>query len=81
MTRTLVLLAAAVLAFDGAAVVALGVLTHRPIFMAVGLVLVVAAVATLLSWGRHRARLDEIRRDREELREQRHSLDRFIERH
>ena len=81
MTRTLVLLAAAVLAFDGAAVIALGVLSHRPLFVAVGLVLAIAAIATLLSWGRHRARLDEIRRESQDLRDERQSLDRFIGRH
>ena len=80
MTRAIVLFAAAVLAFDGVAVIALGVLTHRPLFMVMGGVMTAAAVATLWSWGRHRARLDEITRDAEDLKDEIRSLDNFIQR-
>ena len=80
MTRAIVLFAAAILAFDGVAVVVLGVLAHRPLFMVMGAVMTAAAVATLWSWGRHRARLDEIRRDADHLKDELRSLDNFIQR-
>jgi hypothetical protein len=80
MTRALVLFAAALLAFDGVAVVVLGVLTHRPLFVAMGVIISAAAVITLISWHRHRARLDDIAREQENLREELRSLDTFIRR-
>ena len=80
MTRAIVLFAAAILAFDGVAVVVLGVLAHRPLFMAMGAVMTAAAVATLWSWSRHRARLDEIKRDAQNLKDELRSLDNFIQR-
>ena len=80
MTRAIVLFAAAILAFDGVAVVVLGVLAHRPLFVAMGVVMTVAAVATLWSWSRHRARLAEIRRDADNLKDELRSLDHFIQR-
>jgi hypothetical protein len=80
MTRAIVLFAAAILAFDGVAVVVLGVLAHRPLFMVMGAVMTAAAVATLWSWNRHRARLNEIRRDADNLKDELRSLDNFIQR-
>ena len=80
MTRAIVLFAAAILAFDGVAVIVLGVLAHRPLFMVMGVVMTAAAVGTLWSWGRHRARLDEIRRDADNLKDELRSLDNFIQR-
>ena len=80
MTRAIVLFAAAILAFDGVAVVVLGVLAHRPLFMAMGAVMTASAVATLWSWTRHRARLDQIKRDADSLKDELRSLDNFIQR-
>lgn len=80
MTRAIVLFAAAILAFDGVAVIVLGVLAHRPLFIVMGVVISAAAVVTLVSWRRHRARLEEIRREHADLREELHSLDNFIQR-
>ena len=74
MTRAIVLFAAAILAFDGVAVIVLGVLAHRPLFTAA------AAIATLWSWTRHRARLDQIKRDTDNLKDELRSLDNFIQR-
>jgi Flp pilus assembly protein TadB len=75
-----VLFAASILAFDGVAVVVLGVLAHRPLFMVMGVVMAAAAIATLWSWTRHRARLDQIKRDAEHLKDELRSLDNFIQR-
>jgi Flp pilus assembly protein TadB len=80
MTRAIVLFAAAILAFDGVAVIVLGILTHRPLFMIMGVVMAAAAVATIWSWTRHRARLDEIKRDADHLKDELRSLDNFIQR-
>lgn len=74
------LFAAAVLAFDGVAVIALGILAQRPLFMVMGAIMVVAAVLTLWSWSRHQARLTEIRRDADSLKDELRSLDNFIQR-
>jgi membrane protein implicated in regulation of membrane protease activity len=80
MTRAIVLFAAAILAFDGVAVIVLGVLAHRPLFTVMGAVMAAAAVATLWSWTRYRARLDEIGRDADQLKDELRSLDNFIQR-
>ena len=74
------LFAAAILAFDGVAVIVLGVLAHRALFMVMGAVMASAAVATLWSWTRHRARLDEIKREADNLKAELRSLDNFIQR-
>ena len=46
----IVLFAAAILAFDGVAVIVLGILAHRVLFTLMGVVMTAAAVATLWSW-------------------------------
>lgn len=76
----MVLFASAILAFDGVAVIVLGVLTHRPLFIVMGVVVSAAALATLVSWRRHRVRLEEIRREHGDLKDELRSLDNFIER-
>ena len=80
MTRAVVLFAAAILAFDGVAVIVLGVMAHRPLFIAMGSIITVAAVGTLVSWSRHRARLAEITREHGNLKDELRSLDDFIQR-
>ena len=62
--------AAVILGFDGAVLVALGVWASRPLLVAVGLALGVAAVLVLVSWRAQRRRLDEIRSARRELRDE-----------
>ena len=76
----MVLFASAILAFDGVAVIVLGVLAHRPLFVVMGLVVSAAAVVTLVSWSRHQARLEQIRREHDDLKDELHSLDNFIQR-
>jgi cell division protein FtsL len=80
MTRALVLFASAILAFDGVAVIVLGVLAHRPLFVVMGIVVSAAAVVTLVSWSRHQARLEQIRREHADLKDELHALDNFIQR-
>ena len=80
MTRVLVLFATAILAFDGVAVIVLGALAHRVLFTVMGVVMTAAAVATLWSWTRHRARLEEIKREAHNLKDELRSLDNFIQR-
>jgi len=80
MTRALVLFASAILAFDGVAVIVLGVLAHRPLFVVMGIVVSAAAVITLVSWSRHQARLEQIRREHADLKDELHALDTFIQR-
>ena len=81
MTRAIVLFAAAILAFDGVAVIVLGVLAHRPLFTVMGAVMAVAPPSRRSGPGRrHRARLDEIRRDADNLKDELRSLDNFIQR-
>lgn len=76
----MVLFASAILAFDGVAVIVLGVLAHRPLFIIMGIVISAAAIATLVSWNRQRARLEEIKREHADLRDELHSLDNYIKR-
>ena len=76
----MVLFASAILAFDGVAVIVLGVLAHRPLFIVMGIVVSAAAVVTLVSWSRHKARLEEIEREHDNLKDELHSLDNFIQR-
>jgi uncharacterized membrane protein len=60
MSRTITLVAAALLAFDGAALAGLGYLTGRAVLVPVGLVFFVSSGLILLYWRWHRRRLDDI---------------------
>jgi uncharacterized membrane protein len=59
-TRTLTVIAAAVLAFDGAALAGLGIWTHRLVMVPVGVVFFVAAGLVLLYWRWYHRRLEDI---------------------
>jgi hypothetical protein len=59
-SRTLTVVAAAVLAFDGAALLGLGAWSGRFMLVLVGLVFFLSAVLVLLSWRRYRRRLADI---------------------
>jgi membrane protein implicated in regulation of membrane protease activity len=76
--RWLTLLAAGFLAFDGAALVALGAWSGRTALLVAGLVLVLSSGVVLLVWRRHLRRLDEIREARRELREEAEELRRLL---
>jgi uncharacterized membrane protein len=74
MSRTITLVAAALLAFDGAALAGLGYLTGRAVLVPVGLVFVVSSGLILLYWRWHRRRLDDILAARRALSEEARAL-------
>jgi hypothetical protein len=59
-SRTLTIVAAAVLGFDGAALVGLGLWSGRTMLALVGAVFFVSALVVLLSWRWYRRRLADI---------------------
>jgi uncharacterized membrane protein len=59
-TRTLTVIAAAVLAFDGAALAGLGLWTHRLVLVPVGVVFFVSAGLVLLYFRWYRRRVEDI---------------------
>lgn len=58
--RTLTVVAAAVLAFDGVALAGLGIWTDRLVLVPVGLVFFISAGLVFLYWRWYRRRLDDI---------------------
>ena len=74
MSRTITLVAAALLAFDGAALVGLGYLTGRTVLVPVGLVFLVSSGLILPYWRWHRRRLDDILAARRALSEEARAL-------
>ena len=78
VSRTLTFVAAAVLAFDGAALAGLGYVTGRGVLIPVGLAFFVASGLILLYWRWYRRRLDDISAARralsQEAREMQHLL-------
>ena len=59
-TRALTVVAAVVLAFDGAALAGLGIWTHRLVLVPVGVVFFVSAGLVLLYWRWYRRRVEDI---------------------
>lgn len=74
VSRTLTLVAAAVLAFDGAALVGLGYMSGRAWLIPVGLVFFVSSGLILLYWRWYRRRLDDIVAARRALSEEARAL-------
>jgi len=74
VSRTLTLVAAAVLAFDGAALAGLGYMTGRAVLIPVGLAFFVASGLILLYWRWYRRQLDDILAVRRELSEEARAL-------
>lgn len=74
VSRTVTLVAAAVLAFDGAALAGLGYMTGRAMLVPVGLVFFVSSGLILLYWHWYRRRLDDISAARRELSEEARAL-------
>jgi hypothetical protein len=72
--RTLTLVAAAVLAFDGAALAGLGYMTGRALLIAVGVVFFVSSGLILLYWRWYRRTLDDISAARRALSEEARAL-------
>jgi type IV secretory pathway VirB2 component (pilin) len=80
LSRLLTVVAAIVLGFDGAVLAGLGLWTHRPLVVVMGVVLFVAAVTVLAAWRAQARRLQEISAARRELRDEARALDDFLRR-
>lgn len=77
--RWLTIFAAGFLAFDGAALLALGLWAERTGLLLSGAALFASSGAVLLVWRRHLRRLDEIGRARRELRDEAEELRRLLQ--
>ena len=76
--RWLTLFAAGFLAFDGAALLALGIWSGRTALLVGGSVLFLSSVLVLLVWRQHLRRLDQIAEARRELRDEAEELRRLL---
>lgn len=76
--RSLTLVAAGFLAFDGAALLGLGLWSGNRVLLVAGLVLFISSGGVLLFWRRHLRRLDEIDEARRELRDEAEELRRVL---
>jgi membrane protein implicated in regulation of membrane protease activity len=76
--RSLTLVAATFLAFDGAALAGLGIWSGRGAFLVTGVVLFLSSGLVLLLWRRHLRRLGEIDEARQDLREETEELRRLL---
>ncbi len=76
--RWLTIFAAGFLAFDGAALLALGAWSGRTGLLVAGAVLFASSGVMLLVWRRHLRRLDEISEARRELRDEAEELRRLL---
>jgi uncharacterized membrane protein len=76
--RTLTVIAAAVLAFDGAALVGLGVWADRVVLVPVGVVFLVSSGLVLLYWRWYRRRLADIAAARRALGDEGREMQRLL---
>jgi hypothetical protein len=76
--RVLTLVAAAFLAFDGAALMGLGMWSSRRELLVAGTVLVLSSGVVLLFWRWHLRRLEEIDEARRDLRDEAEALRRLL---
>jgi membrane protein implicated in regulation of membrane protease activity len=76
--RSLTLVAAGFLAFDGATLLGLGIWSGRRAFLVAGIVLFLSSGLVLLLWRRHLRRLDEIAEARRGLRDEAEELRRLL---
>jgi membrane protein implicated in regulation of membrane protease activity len=77
-SRTLTLVAAAVLAFDGAALLGVGIWSGRMMLALVGLVFFLSALLVLLSWRWYRRRLTDIAAARRALSDEAREMQRTL---
>ena len=77
-SRTLTLVAATVLGFDGAALLSLGLWSGRPILTLVGLVFFLSALVVLWSWRWYRRRLADITAARQVLGDEAREMQRSL---
>jgi len=80
LSRLLSLAAAVVLAFDGAVLAGLGLWSHRPLVVVIGVVLFVAAGVVLVAWRGHVRRLEEIAAARRDLRDEARAINALLRR-
>lgn len=78
VSRTLTLIAAGVLAFDGAALAALGFWTDRLVLVLVGAVFFLSSGLVWLYWRWYRRRLESIASARRELGDQVREMQRLL---
>lgn len=78
VSRVLTIVAAAVLAFDGTALAALGWWSGRVLLVLVGLICFVSAALVMLYWRWYRRRLDDIAQLRKGVSEETRELRRFL---
>jgi membrane protein implicated in regulation of membrane protease activity len=78
VSRTLTILAAAVLAFDGAALAALGWWSSRLMLALVGVVFFISSGLVLLYWRWYRRRLEDIAAARRALADEAREMQRLI---
>jgi len=76
--RVLTLVAAAFLAFDGAALMGIGMWSSRRELLVAGAVLVLSSGVVLLFWRWHLRRLEEIDEARRDLRDEAEALRRLL---
>jgi hypothetical protein len=69
-SRTLTIVAAAFLGFDGATLLGLGIWAGRTSLVVVGLVLFLSSGLVLLYWRRYRRQVEEIAADQRALRQE-----------
>jgi hypothetical protein len=74
VTRTITILAIAVLAFDGAALAALGFMTGRTVLAAMGVVFLLSSGLVVIYWRWYRRRLEDISATRRALSEEARAL-------
>ena len=74
VSRSLTIIAIAALAFDGAALVALGLMAGRTVLVPVGLVFFFSSGLILLYWRWHQRRLSDIAAERRALSEEARKL-------
>lgn len=78
VARTLTIVAAAVLAFDGAALTGLGWWGRRFMLVLMGLVFMASSVLVLLYWRWYRKRLDDIAAARQAVGDEVRELQRLV---
>ena len=76
--RSLTLAAAAFLAFDGAALMGLGIWSGRSTILVAGVVLSLSSGLVVVFWRRHLRRLEEIDQARRDLRDEAEDLRRLL---
>jgi hypothetical protein len=76
--RTLTVIAAAVLAFDGAALLGIGIWKERIILALVGLVFFLSALVVLLSWRWYQRRLTDLAAARRALADEAREMQRSL---